>query len=117
MAKPNRMYRIADLIQIELAKLIQNELKDPRVGMVTLTGVEVSSDLAHAKIYFNVHDETHHKHDALNGLNHAAGFLRRRLASLIDLRNTPALHFHYDDTLTKARQIDKLLDDINTLDS
>lgn len=108
-----RIHRISDQLQMELAKLIQQEVQDPRVKMVTLTGVEVSRDLAHAKVYFNVHDEAANKQSSLQGLKSASSFLRRRLAKILDLRLMPFLHFHYDDTLSKGLHIEQLLNELD----
>lgn len=112
-ANSHRIHRISDQLQMELAKLIQQEVEDPRVKMVTLTGIEVLRDLAHAKIYFNVHDEAANKQLSLQGLKSASGFLRRRLASILDLRVMPLLHFHYDDTLSKGLHIEQLLNNLD----
>ncbi len=104
-----RTDRVGDLIQVELAKLIQHEVKDPRVQLVTLTGVDVSRDLSHAKIFFTLHDEENALKNAQVGLKKATGFLRTRLAEEISLRIVPELHFHYDDTLSRGKRIDDLL--------
>ena len=112
MKKTQRTERIADLIQMELAKLIQQAVKDPRAQSVTLTGVDVSRDLSIAKIYFTVHDEAKEKRHALEGLAKATGFLRARLADAIDLRVVPNLRFCYDDSLSRGQRMDELLDSL-----
>lgn len=104
-----RTERVGDLIQAELAKLIQLEVNDPRVKTVTLTGVNVTRDLAHAKIFFTVHDEANDLAETEIGLEKATGFLRSRLAQEISLRIVPQLHFRYDDTLSRGKRIDDLL--------
>ena len=104
-----RTDRVGDLIQVELANLIQLEVKDPRIKAVTLTGVNVTRDLSHAKIFFTVHDEKNDLNDALVGLKKATGFLRARLAEEISLRIVPELHFRFDDSLSRGQRIDDLL--------
>jgi ribosome-binding factor A len=80
-AIPGRSLRVADQIQRDLAELLQLEVKDPRIGMVTLTGVEVSPDYSHAKVYFSTLAENAKIHDVEQGLNAARGFLRRAVAA------------------------------------
>jgi ribosome-binding factor A len=104
-----RTDRVGDLIQAELAKLIQSEVKDPRLKSVTLMGVNVTRDFAHAKIFFTVHDEANELAKAEVALKKASGFLRARLAEEISLRIIPELHFRYDDTLSRGKRIDDLL--------
>lgn len=102
-----RSKRVAEQLQRELADLLQFELKDPRVGMVTITEVEVSGDLSHAKIYFIVHE---HADDALKGLQAAAGFLRSQLSKRMLLRTVPQLHFVYDSAIERGMQLSQLID-------
>jgi ribosome-binding factor A len=103
----SRSRRVADQIQRELAQIIQQEVKDPRVGMVTITAVEVSREFEHAKIYITVlGDESL----TLEGLNKASGFLRRELAHRLKLRTTPKLHFHYDHSLEEGMRLSDLID-------
>ena len=104
-----RPQKVADLIQRELSELIRLEVRDPRVGMVTLLDVEVSRDMAHAKIWFDVLAEEHGL-EAQEALNHAAGFLRHELGHLLKLRLTPALHFFYDDTQSRGNALSALID-------
>lgn len=108
-----RTDRVGDQIHTEIAKLVQFEVKDPRVKMVTITEVQISRDLEHAKIYFTVHNEQDHAEKTLEGLQKAAGFLRSRLAKEMQLRFAPHLHFFYDQTLTNAKKVDELLKDVN----
>jgi ribosome-binding factor A len=112
MAKnPTRLGRIADQIQKDLADLIRTEIKDPRVGMITLTGVEVSSDHHHAKVFFTTLGGPESVAKATSGLDHAAGFLRSQLAKGLKLRIMPELHFHYDDSVERGVRLSKLIDD------
>lgn len=106
----SRTERVGDQIQRELADLIRLEVKDPRVGMVTLAGVEVSRDLAHAKVWFTVLGDAAQVADTTEGLQRAAGFLRRELGRRMRLRTVPHLHFHYDDTQERGARLSALID-------
>jgi ribosome-binding factor A len=106
----SRLDRVADVIQRELAQIIQQEMKDPRVGMITIADVKVSKDLAYAKIYVSVMMEEHAK-ESIAALNKAAGFLRGLLAKRMTIRVMPSLSFVYDDTTIKANRLSKLIDD------
>ncbi len=106
-----RRARIADQIQRELADLIRLELRDPRVGMVTLTGVEVSRDQSHAKVFFTVLGSEQAAHDAAEGLRHAAGFLRSGLAHRLSTRSVPELHFEHDVSVERGVRLARLIDE------
>jgi ribosome-binding factor A len=105
----SRTLRIGEQIRRELADQIR-KLKDPRVGMVTITDVEVSKDLSHAKIFYTVFGEEQEIKDTQTGLQNAAGFLRRELGRVLKVRITPNLHFFYDDTQLRGNKIDQLID-------
>jgi ribosome-binding factor A len=111
MANSQRLRRVADQIQREVSTLLRTELKDPRVGMITLTGVEVSPDLAHAKVFFTTLGDA----DALSrteaGLQRAAGFLRSELGHRLKLRVTPELRFVHDASVERGVRLSKLIDD------
>ena len=113
MTAPRRA-RIADQIQRELAELIRTELRDPRVGMVTLTGVEVSGDQSHAKVFFTVLGAESVAQEALEGLRHAAGFLRTGLARRLSTRSVPDLHFEHDESVERGMRLSKLIDEAVT---
>ncbi len=104
---PNRNFKVADQIQRDLAELIARELKDPRVGMVTIQAVEVTPDYAHAKIFFSV--LTGDPAAAVEGLNQAAGFLRNGLFKRLHIHTVPTLHFVYDRTTEKAADMNALI--------
>jgi ribosome-binding factor A len=104
---PNRGYRVADQIQRDLAELIARELKDPRVGMVTLNAVEVTPDYAHAKVFFSL--LTGSPDDTLEGLNAAAGFLRNGLFKRLHIHTVPTLHFVFDRTTERASDMNALI--------
>ena len=103
----NRSYKVSDQIQRDLAELIARELKDPRVGMVTLQGVEVTPDYAHAKVYFSV--LTGDPEQTQEALNHAAGHLRNGLFKRLHIHTVPTLHFIYDRTQERAADMNALI--------
>lgn len=104
---PNRSYRVADQIQRDLSELIQRELKDPRVGMVTISSVEVTPDYAHAKIYFTLlAGDPQESEDALN---HAAGHLRNGLFKRLHIHTVPTLKFLFDRTTERATEMNALI--------
>lgn len=112
MAKnPSRLGRIGDQIQKDLAELLRTQVKDPRVGMITLTGVEISSDHHHAKVFFTTLGGAESVAKAAEGLQHASGFLRSQLAKGIKLRITPELHFIYDESVERGIRLSRLIDD------
>ena len=102
-----RNYKVSDQIQRDLAELIARELKDPRVGMVTLQGVEVTPDYAHAKVYFSV--LTGNPEETQEALNHAAGHLRNGLFKRLHIHTVPTLQFVYDRTQERAADMDALI--------
>ena len=104
---PNRGFRVADQIQRDLTELIARELKDPRVGMVTIQSVEVTPDYAHAKVYFSllVGDAA----QCGDGLNQAAGFLRAGLFKRLHIHTVPTLHFIFDRTTERAADMNALI--------
>ena len=104
---PNRGFRVADQIQRDLTELIARELKDPRVGMVTVQSVEVTPDYAHAKIYFSV--LVGDPKECEIALNQAAGFLRNGLFKRLMTHTVPTLHFHFDQTTERAADLNALI--------
>jgi len=113
MAKEySRAERVADAVQRELAVLIRDEVRDPRVGMVSITDVDISRDLAYGKIYISfVGDrEDDDIKAAVAALNGASGYLRRLLAAQIKLRITPTLTFFYDDSGRRGEHLSALID-------
>ena len=106
-ATPNRGLKVADQIQRDLTELIARELKDPRVGMVTIQGIELTPDYAHAKVFFSllVGDPK----AAQEGLNQAAGFLRAGLFKRLHIHTVPTLHFHHDRTTERAADMNALI--------
>ena len=104
-----RSLRLADQIQRDLVMLIR-DLQDPRIGMITLTRVEVSSDYAHASVYFTRLAGAEQVQESLQGLQHAAGFLRSGLAHLYRMHSVPQLHFLYDDSIESGFRLSSLID-------
>ena len=104
---PNRSYRVNDQIQRDLTELIARELKDPRVGMVTINAVEVTPDYAHAKVFFSL--LTGEPEETLAGLNAAAGFLRNGLFKRLHIHTVPTLHFVFDRTTERAADMNALI--------
>ena len=104
---PNRGFRVADQIQRDLSALIARELKDPRVGMVTLNAVEVTPDYAHAKVYFSLLRGD--PEETAAGLNAAAGFLRNGLFKRLHIHTVPTLHFVFDRTTERAADMNALI--------
>jgi ribosome-binding factor A len=107
---PNRSFRVADQIQRDLAELVR-ELKDPRIGMLTISGVEVSPDYAHATVRFSllVGDPA----ECEVALNEAAGFLRNGLFKRLSLHTVPTLHFEFDRTTERAAELNALIRSAN----
>lgn len=106
----NRPQKIGDQIQRELVDLIHSQLKDPRIGIVTITQVEVSSDLNHAKVFFTAMTDKEHADRTYQALQHAAGFLRSGLAHRLKSYSVPTLHFVYDDSIEAGIRITTLID-------
>jgi ribosome-binding factor A len=104
---PNRGYRVADQIQRDLSELIARELKDPRVGMVTINAVEVTPDYAHAKVFFSL--LVGNPEECAEGLNAAAGFLRNGLFKRLHIHTVPTLHFVFDRTTERASDMNALI--------
>ncbi|MGO9248547.1 MAG: 30S ribosome-binding factor RbfA [Solirubrobacteraceae bacterium] len=113
-----RMRRVDEAIRQVLGDAVTGELKDPRVGFVTVTDVRTSADLRHARVYVSVLGEDggpsplQERQATLDGLRSAHGYLQGRVASELRLKRTPALEFAYDDTTDRALRVDELLSEI-----
>ena len=115
----SRTQRVADQIQRELAALIQREVKDPRVGMATVSAVEVSRDLSHAKVFVTVlngGEDQQEIIESVKALNNASGFLRSQLGQRMKLRIVPTLRFHFDDSLSRGNYLSNLIDQARASD-
>ncbi|TCP14602.1 ribosome-binding factor A [Crenobacter luteus] len=111
-----RSDRVADQIQRELAGMLQKGLKDPRVGWVTITAVDVTRDYSHAKIYYTVMNESTREATAA-ALADAAGYLRNELGRRIRLFSMPQLHFVYDESIERGMYMNRLLDEVAEADA
>ena len=106
-----RPQKVADLIQRELSDLLRREVRDPRVGMVTLTSVDVSPDLSHAKVFFTLL-EKEKKDETTKGLQRAASFLRSQLSHRMSMYTTPELRFVYDESVERGDRLSQLIDSV-----
>ena len=111
MAKEySRTSRVSQQVQKELARILQQEVKDPRIGMVTISGVDITRDLAYAKVFvtfLTIGDQTNE--ESLEGLNSAAGYVRRLLGKAMRLRIVPEVRFCFDETLTEGLRLSELV--------
>lgn len=105
----DRTRRVSEQIQRELAQIIQMQLKDPRLGMVTVSAVEVSKDFSNAKVYITVLGQRGTPQAALEILQHAAGFMRHELGQRLRLRIIPHLHFFYDESIARGAHLSALI--------
>jgi ribosome-binding factor A len=106
-----RMRRVNEAILEVLGEAIATELKDPRIGFVTVTGVETSADLRSARVYVSVLGPEAERERTLAGLASSHGFLQGKIASAMRLKRTPTLSFHYDESVDRGARITRLLDD------
>lgn len=106
-----RTQRVADYLQRELALLIQHEVRDPRIGMVSITGVDVSRDLGHAKVYYTALDSnsSDDASESTEALNRASGFLRSQLSKDSNMRTVPNLRFYFDGSVGRGRNLEDLI--------
>ena len=113
-----RMRRVDEAIRQVIGDAVQGELKDPRVGFVTVTDVRTSSDLRHARVYVSVLGDagrpstSEQREDTMAGLRSAHGFLQSKVAAELHLKRTPALELYYDDTTDRALRVDALIEEI-----
>lgn len=111
---PGRGVRVADQIQRDLAEIIAFEIKDPRVGMVTITEVQVTPDYAHAKVFFTMlSDKQEDIRNTTDGLRAAAGYIRRELGRRVTIHTLPELHFVHDNSTARGMEMSKLIDAAN----
>ncbi|GAB6173820.1 30S ribosome-binding factor RbfA [Paradesulfitobacterium aromaticivorans] len=111
MAK-HRANRLAETLKEEISQMIREDLKDPRLGFITVTDVEVADDLGHAKVFVSVLGDAQQSKDSLDALNRAAGFVRSEIGKRIRLRHVPEIVFKYDTSLEKGAHIAKLLREV-----
>lgn len=111
---PGRGIRVAEQIQRDLAEIIAFELKDPRVGMVTITEVQVTPDYAHAKVFFTMmNDNKEAIQKTVSSLSKAAGFIRAQLGRRLHIHTLPELHFVHDSSTARGMELSKLIDEAN----
>ncbi|RYG73839.1 30S ribosome-binding factor RbfA [Lentibacillus lipolyticus] len=108
-----RSNRVAEQMKKELGELLSQRIKDPRVGFVTVTDVEVTGDLQQATIFISVLGSEEEKHDTLTGLAKAKGFIRSEIGKRIRLRKTPEISFELDEALEHGNRIEKILRELN----
>jgi ribosome-binding factor A len=105
----DRMRRVDEAMREVLSDAITSELKDPRVGFVTVTAVDTSADLRHARVFVSVLGEQPVRRRSMDGLRSAQGYLQKRVAGELRLKHTPTLEFAYDDTVDRGQRINQLL--------
>jgi len=116
MAQSKRLMRVAEVIRMELARLILTDVKDPRIGFATVTVVEVSPDLRDARVMVSVMGSEKEKKSSLIALDKAKGFLQYKINEVLSMKFTPKLHFKLDDSLEKSMEIDKIIHQIHEED-
>lgn len=114
MPTTRRQERVGELLQEELSTLIQQEAQDPRLSGVTITDVQVSPDLGHARVLVSIRGDDVEQRAALRALEHATGFMRRELAGRLELRRVPTLSFHIDKSIARGQRILDLIESIKT---
>ena len=107
-----RPERVQEALRQEISRIIQNEMRDPRIGFLTITKVELTKDLRYAKVYFSVLGEAKDKHLALKGLNNAKGYIKGMISEKIKLRFMPEIAFKIDDSLEHTQHIYDILNNL-----
>lgn len=109
----SRVEKVQKELRYQVSLIVQQELKDPRIGFVTITRVEITPDLKEAKIYFTTMDVKESLDDTVNGLNRSAGFVRKLVGERMRMKFTPQINFIYDDSLKRQGIIDEIIDKIH----
>jgi ribosome-binding factor A len=112
MTAPERMRRVNEAIREVLSDALAHDLKDPRVGFVTVTDVKTSQDLSHARVYVSVLGDDEAISASLDGLRSAHGFLQGRVGDELHIRRTPTLDFLHDDTAARAQRLEALIESV-----
>jgi ribosome-binding factor A len=115
--RSHRPERTAERLQAVLARLVREEIRDPRLGFTTVTGVRVSADLEHAVVYVSRLGSERDRRDALSALRHARGYLRRAVAREAGFRHTPDLRFEWDEAIERGARIEEILVELRSEDS
>jgi ribosome-binding factor A len=112
MASPQRVERMREFIRDEVGQILQRGLKDPRIGFVSVTDVELSRDLRHAKIFVSIFGTPEERQQTMEGLSSATGFVRTELARRIKIHHTPHIEFRLDDSIERGSRVAQLLREI-----
>ncbi len=107
-----RAHRLAELLKIEISDILLKEVKDPRIGFVSLTDIEVSGDLRHANVYVSVFGDEEERQSSMKGLEKATGYIRKLLGERITVYHTPEILFKYDNSLERGAYISELIDKV-----
>ena len=113
MSTHNRPERVAQMVQQLLGEIFARGMRDPRIGLVTITGVKMSPDLREARVYWTVHGDLEQRKHTAKGLDNARGFLRREVGSELKLRVVPNLSFTYDEAIDRGERIDQLIREVH----
>jgi ribosome-binding factor A len=113
MTAHHRPERVGQQVQQLLGELFARGMRDPRIGLVTITGVKMSPDLREARVYWTVHGDTEQRKQTAKGLDNAKGFLRREIGAELKLRLTPNLHFVYDEAIDRGERIEQLIKQVH----
>jgi len=108
-----RPERVAQMVQQLLGEAFARGMRDPRIGLVTITGVKMSPDLREARVYWTVHGDPEQRKHTAKGLDKARGFLRHEIAAELKLRVTPDLHFTYDEAIDRGERIEQLIREVH----
>ncbi len=112
--RPKRSSRVGDQIKREISEMVLLVLKDPKLGFITITDVELTDDLRYAKVFYSVLGDEKEKKESLKGLERAKGFIQREIGKRIRLKHIPQIMFRYDNTEEKAARIEQLLKQVHT---
>ena len=112
MAQGSRPKRVADLVRAELGELLARRVNDPGVGFVTLTRVQVTPDLQHARVYFTALGDNDQREQSRQALERATPFLRRQIGQRLTLKRTPVLTFHFDESIGHQERVEQLLEEL-----
>ena len=104
--------RLNSTFEREISKILQNEIKDPNIKFVTVTGCEITSDLSYAKVFVTVFDKEK-KDEVMKALDKAKSFIRGEISKRVEIRHTPELRFVFDDSIEYGEKIDKLIDELH----
>ena len=111
--RSQRCQRIGDQLRGEISSMLIKEIKDPRIGFVTVMDVEVAPDLSHASVFFTVYGSDEEREDTLSGLKSTASYMRREMGRRLHLKRIPELHFRYDNTTIKGEHLESIFSKIH----